>query len=188
MNFLNNNYLYISASIIILIIVFKYISTIPKVAYFLGKIVLKIPVLGDVKKDLITSRFTRSMGIFLKSAVPIITIMENIKFIVDNQFIMQKIENVEDQLMSGIKFADSIENEKIFEPLVTQMIKVGEETGRLDEMMFKLADIYDEKVQVGINRFMSLVEPVLTLIIGIVVGLAILGMALPIMKITQEMK
>ncbi|APM38491.1 type II secretion system F family protein [Clostridium kluyveri] len=188
MNFLNNNYLYIVAGTLIFIGVFKYICTIPKAAYFWGKVVLKIPVFGPVKEDVITSRFTRSMGIFLKSAVPIITIMENIKFIVDNQFIMKKIENAERELMTGTKFADSIENEKIFEPLVTQMIKVGEETGRLDEMMFKLADIYDEKVEIGITRLMSLVEPVLTLIIGIVVGVAILGMALPVMQITQGMQ
>jgi Type II secretory pathway, component PulF len=188
MNFLNNYYLLMAVSIVITIVLIKYIQTIPKVAYVWDKMTLKVPVLGAVKRDIITSRFTRSMGIFLKSAVPIMTIMENMKLIVGNESISQEIEKAKNEIVAGTKFADSIGNEEIFEPIVTQMIRVGEETGQLDEMMFKLADIYDEKVESGIGRLMSLVEPVLTLVIGLIVGVAIVGVALPIMQMTQGMK
>jgi type IV pilus assembly protein PilC len=188
MNFLNTNYLGVIAGTLAFIIIIKYIVAIPKAKYFLDKILLRLPVWGTVKMDIITSRFTRSMGIFLKSAVPIITVMENMKLIVENDFISSKIENVKDEIMGGTKLADSIGNQQVFEPLVIQMIKVGEETGQLDDMMFKLADIYDGRVETGIGRLMSLVEPVLTLVIGIVVGTVILGMALPIMNMTQSMK
>jgi type IV pilus assembly protein PilC len=187
MNFLNTNYLGVIAGTLAFIIIIKYIVAIPKAKYFLDKILLRLPVWGTVKMDIITSRFTRSMGIFLKSAVPIITVMENMKLIVENDFISSKIENVKDEIMGGTKLADSIGNQQVFEPLVIQMIKVGEETGQLDDMMFKLADIYDGRVETGIGRLMSLVEPVLTLVIGIVVGTVILGMALPIMNMTQSM-
>ncbi|MBV7275752.1 type II secretion system F family protein [Clostridiaceae bacterium UIB06] len=188
MNFLNNNYLLMISITIITIVFFEYASTIPRFSYILGKITLKAPILGGVKLDIITSRFTRSMGIFLKSGVPIVIVLDNLKLIVGNEFISQKIEKAKNELIAGAKFADSIGNEEIFEPLVTQMLKVGEETGQLDEMMFKLADIYDGKVETGIGRLMSLVEPVLTLVIGLVVGVAILGIALPIMQMTQGVK
>ncbi|WP_411682446.1 type II secretion system F family protein [Clostridium thailandense] len=188
MNFLNNNYLLMISITIITIVFFEYASTIPRFSYILGKITLKVPILGGVKLDIITSRFTRSMGIFLKSGVPIVIVLDNLKLIVGNEFISQKIEKAKNELIAGAKFADSIGNEEIFEPLVTQMLKVGEETGQLDEMMFKLADIYDGKVETGIGRLMSLVEPVLTLVIGLVVGVAILGIALPIMQMTQGVK
>ncbi|MBC2579946.1 type II secretion system F family protein [Clostridium sp. DJ247] len=188
MNFFNNHYILIIATIIIAIVFIKYIQTIPKVAYVFDELTLKAPVLGSVKRYIITSRFTRSMGIFLKSAVPIMTIMENVKLVVGNEFISQKIEKAKSEIISGTKLADSFGNEEIFEPIVIQMIRVGEETGQLNEIMFKLADIYDEKVESGIGRLMSLIEPVLTLVIGLVVGVAIIGVALPIMQMTQGIK
>ncbi len=188
MNFFNNNYLYIIICTIIAVIFLKYINTLPKVAYFIDKFKLKIPIVGDVKLDIITARFTRSMGIFLKSGISIITIMDNMQLVVQNEFISKKIDKVKDQLTNGTAFADSIENEKIFKPLVTQMMRVGQETGKLDEIMFKLADVYDEKVETGIARIMSLVEPVLTLVIGLIVGVIILGVALPIVQMAQGVK
>ena len=188
MNFLNNNYLYIIIFAFILIIFLKYINTLPKVAYFMDKLKLNIPVLGDVKLDIITARFTRSMGIFLRSAVPVIAIMDNMQLVVENEFISKKIDIIKKQLANGTTFADSIESEKIFKPLVTQMMRIGQETGKLDDIMFKLADIYDEKVETGVARIMSLVEPVLTLVIGIIVGIVILSVALPIVQMAQGVK
>jgi type IV pilus assembly protein PilC len=188
MNFLNNNYLYIIICAFILIIFLKYINTIPKVEYFMDKLKLNIPVLGDVKLDIITARFTRSMGIFLRSAVPVIAIMDNMQLVVENEFISKKIDIIKKQLANGTTFADSIESEKIFKPLVTQMMRIGQETGKLDDIMFKLADIYDEKVETGVARIMSLVEPVLTLVIGIIVGIVILSVALPIVQMAQGVK
>lgn len=188
MNFFNNYYVYLIVFIIGIVIFIKNIRSFPKIAFLFDKLILKIPVLGQVKIDVITARFTRSMGIFLKAAVPIVTVMENIKFIVDNEFISKKIEKARDQLIKGEKFAESIEQQHIFGPIVTEMIRIGEETGTMDEIMTKLADIYDERVDASIGRLMALVEPMLTLIIGIVVGAVILGMALPMMQLTQSMK
>ncbi len=188
MNFLNNNYLYIIIFAFILIIFLKYINTIPKVEYFMDKLKLNIPILGDVKLDIITARFTRSMGIFLRSAVPVIAIMDNMQLVVENEFISKKIDIIKKQLANGTTFADSIESEKIFKPLVTQMMRIGQETGKLDDIMFKLADIYDEKVETGVARIMALVEPVLTLVIGIIVGIVILSVALPIVQMAQGVK
>ena len=188
MNFLNNNYLYIIICAFILIIFLKYINTIPKVEYFMDKLKLNIPILGDVKLDIITARFTRSMGIFLRSAVPVIAIMDNMQLVVENEFISKKIDIIKKQLANGTTFADSIESEKIFKPLVTQMMRIGQETGKLDDIMFKLADIYDEKVETGVARIMALVEPVLTLVIGIIVGIVILSVALPIVQMAQGVK
>ncbi|MEY7999866.1 type II secretion system F family protein [Clostridium sp. Mt-5] len=188
MNFFNDNFVSIIAFVVVFIIILKYINTIPGVSYFIGKTILKVPILGDFKLDVMTSRFTRSMGLFLKSAIPIITIMNNIKLVLNNEFAAQKIENVKRQLVNGAKFADSIQNQNIFHPLVTEMMKVGEETGKLDAIMFKLADIYDEKVETEIRRLSALVEPALILVIGLIVGVIILGMALPVMQMSQGVK
>lgn len=185
LNYLNTNFLGIIFTVIVILILGKYIQGIPKVRHFMDKVYLNIPILGEFQINIITARFTRSMGIFLKSGVPIMTIMDNIKLILGNEFIKAKIENVRSEVISGTKLAEAIEKEYIFDPLVVQMLKVGEETGVLDDMMFKLAEIYDGKVETGVTKLMSLVEPVLTLIVGGFVAVIIVAMALPLMQMTQ---
>lgn len=185
LNYLNANFLGIIFTFIVILILGKYIQGIPKVRHFIDKIYLNIPILGEFQINIITARFTRSMGIFLKSGVPIMTIMDNIKFILGNEFIKAKIENLRSKVISGTKLAEAIEKEYIFDPLVVQMIKVGEETGALDDMMSKLAEIYDGKVETGVTKLMSLIEPVLTLIVGGFVAVVIIAMALPLMQMTQ---
>lgn len=185
LNYLNQNFLTVMFMIIVILIFSRYIQGIPKVKYLMDQTYLSIPVFGEFQRNIITSRFTRSMGVFLKSGVPIMTIMDNIKLILGNEFVKEKIERVRGEVIGGTKLAESIENEYIFDPLVVQMIKVGEETGVLDEMMFKLAEIYDGKVEAGVTKMMSLVEPILTLIVGGFVAIIILAMALPLMQMSQ---
>lgn len=185
LNYLNANFLGIIFAFIVILIFGKYIQGVPRVRRFMDKTYLNIPILGEFRINIITARFTRSMGIFLKSGIPIMTIMDNIKLILGNEFIKEKIENVRSEVISGTKLAEAIENEYIFDPLVVQMLKVGEETGVLDDMMFKLAEIYDGKVETGVTKLMSLVEPILTLIVGGFVAVIIVAMALPLMQMTQ---
>ncbi|KZL93385.1 type II secretion system F family protein [Clostridium magnum] len=188
MNYINSNYLFIIIFVVLIVILIKYAITIPQVKYIIDKAKLNIPSIGLLNKNIITSRFTRSMGIFLKSAVSIVTIMDNMKAVISNEFISTKIENAKIKLEGGMNFSEAIEDENVFDPLVIQMMKVGEETGRLDDMMLKLADKYDERVDLQITRIMALIEPVLTLVIGSIVGIVIVAMALPIMQMTQNMK
>lgn len=188
MDYFNNNVLTITISILAIIIFIIYAKTIPKVRYHYDKVLLKLPVIREAKKDIMTARFTRSMGIFLRSAVPILEILENLKYILGNEFAAAKIEKVKMEIINGNKIADSLEIEELFEPLVIQMIRVGEETGKLEEMLFSLADRYDIKVETSISRLTALVEPVLTLLIGVVVGTVIVAVALPIMQMSQGVK
>ncbi|MFT8315609.1 MAG: type II secretion system F family protein [Clostridium sp.] len=188
MNFFNHNIILIIALVIVFIIGLKYITTIKRVKYIIDKISIKIPILNAIKKNIITSRFTWTMAIFLKSAVPILNIIDNIKLIMDNEYYSEKFDNVKLQMINGNSVSDSIKNENIFEPLVTQMIKVGEESGKLEETMLKLSDIYGKRVDNSISRVMALIEPLFTLFVGIFVGILILAMMLPIMQMTSNMK
>ncbi|WP_027626696.1 type II secretion system F family protein [Clostridium lundense] len=188
MNYINNNFLLFIGEIIIFIMVLKYIFKIPHVKLYLDRVVLKIPVIGELKRNIITDRFSRSMAIFTKSAVPIINSLENIQLIVGNSFVSKKVENAKKEIVNGAKIADSFEKEMIFDPITIQMIRIGEETGKLESMFFKLTDIYDKKVDNGINKVMSLVEPAFTLIIGFLVGIVIIGIALPIFQMSNNIK
>ncbi|MCT8976318.1 type II secretion system F family protein [Clostridium sp. CX1] len=188
MDYINNNMLIITILIFAIIILVIYAKTLPKVRYSYDKILLKLPIIRDAKMNIMTARFTRTMGIFLKSAVPMLEILDNLKYILGNEFAATKIENVKREIINGNKIADSLENEKMFEPLVIQMIRVGEETGKLEEMLFSLADRYDIRVETSISRLTSLVEPVLTLLIGLIVGTVIVAVTLPIMQMSQGLQ
>lgn len=188
MDYINNNMLIITIVIFAIIILVIYAKTLPKVRYSYDKVLLKLPIIRDAKMNIMTARFTRTMGIFLKSAVPMLEILDNLKYILGNEFAATKIENVKREIINGNKIADSLENEKMFEPLVIQMIRVGEETGKLEEMLFSLADRYDIRVETSISRLTSLVEPVLTLLIGLIVGTVIVAVTLPIMQMSQGLQ
>ena len=147
-----------------------------------------MPIVSTVKKDVITARFARSMALFLKSAVPILSILDSLKLIVDNSFIAENLEKVRNNMVNGSTIADAFELQMVFEPLVIQMMKVGEETGKLDESLYKLAEIYDKKAEIGITKLMAMIEPAFTLVVGVFVAVIILAMALPIMNMTNSLK
>jgi len=187
-NYFNNNYLQVLGFIALMILLIKYLLDKPKVRYVVHKRILMIPVIGQVKNHIIIARFTRSMAIFLKSGVPLLTVLDNLQLIVDNNFVSQQLSEAKELIVKGEGIANSLENKGIFEPMVVQMLRVGEETGKLEEMLYRLADIYEKKVDTGIKRLVALIEPVFTLVAGIVVGVIIIAVAMPIMQMAQGVK
>ena len=187
-SYLNTNYLQVLGFIALLILLGKYLLDKPKVRYVVHRRILTFPIIGQVKNQIIIARFTRSMAIFLKSGVPLLTVLENLQLIVDNYFVSFKLSEAKELIIKGEGIANSLERKQLFEPMVLQMLKVGEETGKLEEMLYRLADIYDKKVDTGIKRLVALIEPVFTLTAGIIVGIIILAVAMPIMQMAQGVK
>ncbi|MBC8062738.1 MAG: type II secretion system F family protein [Clostridiaceae bacterium] len=188
LDYLNLHPVQILISIGAFILFMKYLFTLKIIIYWKDGISLKIPVFSTVKKDVITARFSRSMALFLKSAVPILNILDSLKLIVDNFYIAGKLEAVKEAMVNGSTVADAFEAQEFFEPLVIQMMRVGEETGKLDESLYKLAEIYDKRAETGITKLMAMIEPAFTLIVGIFVAVIILAMAMPIMNMTNGLK
>ncbi|WP_125152892.1 type II secretion system F family protein [Clostridium rectalis] len=187
-NYFNNNIVLIIFSIILFIFILKHIFKIDKVKYIWDKLILNIPVIGEFKKNVIIDRFSRSMGIFVRSAIPIIDAIDNVQYIVGNTFIGKKINKCRMEIINGNKIADTFENEGAFDSLTIQLMRIGEETGSLESMFFKLANIYDKKVEKNMNNMMALIEPMFILIIGILVGVVIIALALPILQISNNVK
>jgi len=177
--------------IIILIVAFilflKYILTLEKVKFWKDSVILKVPLIGTVKMDVITARFARSMGLFLKSAVPILNVIDSLKLTVDNLYLADRLEKVKEDMLNGSTVADAFATYDLFEPMVIQMMKIGEETGKLDDSLYKLAEIYDKKAETGITKLMAMIEPAFTLLVGILVAIVILAMAMPIMNMTNSL-
>lgn len=188
MNFLNNNFLFILLGMFALVIIFIYAVKHEKAAYFIDRFKLRMPVLGEFRTHMTTARFSRSMALFLKSAVPMLSIMDSLKLLVDNKYVAAKIEDMKSELINGRSISNSLDKQQLFEPIVVQMIRVGEETGKLEESLENLAGIYDKKIETEVSKMMAMVEPMFTLVIGVTLAILIVAIAGPIMNMTGSLR
>jgi type IV pilus assembly protein PilC len=141
---------------------------------------LKAPVLGDVIRKSAVSRFTRTLGTLVSSGVSILEGLEITAKTAGNQVVHDAVMESRQSIAGGETIAAPLEKSKVFPPMVISMIAVGEQTGGLDEMLSKIADFYDEEVDVAVSALMSLMEPAMIVILGVIVGGMVIAMYLPI--------
>lgn len=146
---------------------------------------LRRVAIGDIIKKMEVARFSRTLGTLLQSGVSILPALNLAKEISQNRVISRSIAYVHDRLREGKAISKSLGETEIFPPLAIQMIGVGEETGRLDEMLIKVAETYEENLQSSLKRFVSLLEPVIILFMGAVVGFIVISMLLAIFSINE---
>ncbi len=140
---------------------------------------------GDLIKKVEVARFARTLGTLLQSGVPILPALGLTKEISQNMAISRSISHIHDRLREGKGISKTLEETKVFPPLAVHMIGVGEETGRLEEMLTKVAEAYEENVQTTMRRLVALMEPVIILVLGAVVGFIVLSMLLAIVGINE---
>ncbi len=142
-------------------------------------------ILGDVIKKIEVARFARTLGTLLQSGVSILPALNLVKEISQNEAVSKAIGAIHDRLREGKGISKSLGETGVFPPLALHMIGVGEETGRLDEMLVKVAETYEEQVQNALKRFVSLLEPAVILLMGGVVGFIVISMLLAIFSINE---
>jgi type IV pilus assembly protein PilC len=141
---------------------------------------LKAPVLGDVIRKSAVSRFTRTLGTLISSGVSILDGLEITAKTAGNRVVHDAVMESRASIAGGETIAAPLERSKVFPPMVISMIAVGEQTGGLDEMLSKIADFYDEEVDVAVSALLSLMEPMMIVVLGVVVGGMVVAMYLPI--------
>jgi general secretion pathway protein F len=146
---------------------------------------LRWVAVGDLIKKVEVARFARTLGTLLQSGVSILPALSLVREISQNRAISRSIYYVHDRLREGKGMSKSLEETKIFPALAVHMISVGEETGRLDEMLLKTAETYEVTVQNAVKRFVSLLEPLIILVMGGVVGFIVISMLLAIFSINE---
>ena len=146
----------------------------------LDGMLLKAPVLGDVIRKSAVSRFTRTLGTLVSSGVSILEGLEITAKTAGNQVVHDAVMESRNAIAGGETIAAPLERSKVFPPMVISMIAVGEQTGGLDEMLSKIADFYDEEVDVAVSALLSLMEPAMIVILGVIVGGMVVAMYLPI--------
>jgi len=146
---------------------------------------LQWPAVGNIIKKIEVARFARTLATLLQSGVPILSALSLVREISQNLAVSRAIGNIHDRLREGKAVARTLEETGVFPPLAVHMISVGEETGRIEEMLTKVAETYEEDVQTTVKRFVSLLEPLIILVMGAVVGFIVISMLLAIFSINE---
>ncbi|MEX2152580.1 MAG: type II secretion system F family protein [Gemmatimonadaceae bacterium] len=146
----------------------------------IDRLMLKMPVLGDVLRKTAVSRFTRTLGTLIGSGVSILDGLEITAKTSGNRVIQDAIMESRSSIAGGETISAPLKKSNVFPPMVVSMINVGEQTGGLDEMLSKIADFYDEEVDAAVSGLLALMEPVMIVFLGIVVGGMVIAMYLPI--------
>lgn len=183
-SFAIQNYFYIIIPLLILVIVgLKNFFSKEKGKRLLDRVVFKIPLLGIVRKNIVSLRFAMAMYVFTISGFSILQGLVLLKSIVGSPLAEDSIDTTITGLQRGETISENLTRNQFFDDILIQMISIGEETGQMQNLTEKLVDYYDKEVELGIDKLISLAEPILMLVIGIVVGLLIVSVALPMLTI-----
>lgn len=151
----------------------------------IDEISLKLPVVGILLKKVAIAKFTRTLGTLIKSGVPILQGLETVAKTAGNKIIERAIYKSRDSIKEGGRIADPLKKADIFPPMVIQMISVGEETGGLDNMLNKIADFYDQEVDTAVKGLTSMIEPLIMVVMGFVIGAIVIAMFMPMFSMGE---
>lgn len=152
---------------------------------FTDQAVLSMPVAGPLMGKLIAARFSRTLGSLLENGVPMLASLKIARSITGNRVVSDVIGSAAERVEQGGELGDTLARSRVFPKLATQMIKVGEKSGEIEKMLSKSADLYEKDVQAAITAATAIIEPVIILVMGVVVGLIIMAICLPIVEINQ---
>ena len=145
--------------------------------------VLNVPVFGPLLRKFAVARFSRTFSTMVSSGVPILQALDIVARTSGNAIVESGVQDARTSIAEGQTLSDPLDATGVFPPMVVHMISIGETTGSLDSMLGKIADFYDDEVDVAVNTLTALIEPILIVFLGVVVGGLVVSMYLPIFKI-----
>jgi len=156
--------------------------------YFFDRLKLKLPIFGPLFHKIAISRFARTLGTLLNSGIPLLQSLEIVKNIVANKVLYKAIENASQNISEGADIATPLKKSNMFPPIVIHMVSTGEKSGKLEDMLIKVADSYDSETDSTIKALTSLMEPIMIVIMGIAVGFVVIAILLPIFDMTKGIR
>ncbi|HBI24913.1 MAG TPA: pilus assembly protein PilC [Nitrospiraceae bacterium] len=182
-NFMANNIIYIAGAAGALVFgLHRYYKT-QNGRRTIDRLVLVLPIFGMLMRKIAVAKFTRTLGTLISSGVPILDGLDIVAKTSGNKIVEEALYETKRSISEGKTLAEPLEQTKVFPPMVVQMIAVGETTGALDAMLSKIADFYDEEVDSTVGSLTALLEPMLMIFLGVVIGAIVIAMYLPIFKL-----
>lgn len=180
-NFISGYWWMVLLSLAILYVSYKIWKKTPEGKYRNDQLLLKLPVVGPILKKVILSRFSRVFSNLIGSGVAIVEAIRIVSSAVGNEVYRQRILLLREDVKNGMKMAESLEDDPLFPELLVAMLRVGEETAQIGNTVVKIADFYDEEVDIAINSIQKLIEPFILVFMGITIGFIAIGIFQPLM-------
>lgn len=152
-------------------------------AHFLDRMILRIPVLGKIMHEAAVARFARTLAVTFKAGVPLVEALDSVAGATGNTVYEQAVKRIRDDVAVGYQVNMAMRQVGLFPHMVVQMTAIGEEAGALDTMLFKVAEFYEEEVNNAVDALASLIEPLIVIVLGVIVGSMVIAMYLPIFKL-----
>jgi len=165
----------------------RYLST-PAGKAKMDGLLLRMPVFGTLIRMIAVSRFTRTLGTLLQSGVPTLTALDIVQNVIGNSVLVEAVRKARESVREGESIADPLRRSRLFPPVVVQMISVGEKSGELEKMLLKVSDSFDRTVESRIAGLMSLVEPAIILVMGLIIGFIVIAILLPILQMSSAVR
>jgi type IV pilus assembly protein PilC len=151
--------------------------------HFIGRTALKIPVVGEILRQSAIARFSRTLGVTFKAGVPLVEALDSVANATGSVVYNDAVKRIREDVAVGHQLQLAMRQTGIFPNMVVQMVAIGEEAGALDKMLFKIAEFYETEVNNAVDALSSLLEPMIMIVIGLIVGSMVVGMYLPIFKL-----
>jgi len=168
-----------------LVLGIRYLYKTPRGRYQIDKVLLHLPVIGNVLRKGAVARFCRTFSTLAAAGVPILDAMDTVAETADNMIIEEAVLAARDSISQGQPLAMPLEKSGVFPIMVTQMISIGEQTGSLEDMLAKIADFYEEEVDTAVDNMTALMEPLIMVFLGVVIGGLVISMYLPIFNMAS---
>jgi len=176
---------FILAVIVVLAVLFKKWKATPAGAYSFDMFTLRLPVLGELRRKVASARFARTLGQLIRSGVPIMSALEVVSGATGNKVSAKIVLDARSAVERGEALSSAMLNQPVFPMIMVRMLQVGEKTGRISEMMDNIAEFYEDEVDTMVSGLTSLLEPLLIIVLGIIIGGIVLCMFLPIFKMGE---
>jgi len=156
-------------------------------AYIVDRVSLKIPILGQIISKSTVARTCRTLGTLIASGVPILEALSIARDTAGNEVFRKAFDHIHSSIREGESMAVPLRETRIVDDLVVNMVDVGEETGALDNMLYKVADVYDEEVSVLVEGLISMLEPIMVVVLGLIVGFIVIALFMPLVKLLNDL-
>ena len=154
----------------------------------IDKLKLKLPIIKDTTEKVIVSRFTRTLATVLTSGVSLVQSLEVVQKVVGNKVAENSLEVIKEKVQKGISLGEALGEESIFPIMLHSMIKIGEESGSLDDILDKTADFYDEELETSLKKMTTMIEPLMIIVMGALIGFIVVAMMMPIFDMSKTVQ
>jgi len=179
-DFMANHFIIVFGVLIAIIVGIVIFSKTESGIYFFAKLKISFPLIKDLNRKMIVSRFTRTLSTLLASGVSLVESLPIVSAVLDNVIAEDEVLKIRERVVKGEGLSTPIEDCELFPPMLSSMVRIGEESGALDDMLNKTADFYDEEVEQAIQTLTSMLEPLMIIVMGVVIGFMVIALMLPL--------